>query len=283
VGWLWFLGTLVPVIGLVQIGEAAMADRYAYIPLIGIFGILAFGFDDLAERLKVSIMWRAIPAICVVVALSLATVRQLSCWKNSYDLWSHAVAVTGPNFVAQDNLGGALLMMGRTDDAYPHFLSAAEINPRDPMSHSNIGAYLQEHGLTRQAVEQYQLAISLTSDRGLLALAYANLGTAQTALGDDEKARQCFERSLRLNPAQYNAYLGRGILLEKQGKLDEAILNYARSVQLAPSLAGYLHLGHALQLANRRAEALAAYETVLKISPDVKEAQDAVALLSSGH
>jgi Flp pilus assembly protein TadD len=283
VGWLWFLGTLVPVIGLVQIGEAAMADRYAYIPLIGIFGILAFGFDDLAECLKVSIMWRAIPAICVVVALSLATVRQLSCWKNSYDLWSHAVAVTGPNFVAQDNLGGALLMMGRTDDAYPHFLSAAEINPRDPMSHSNIGAYLQEHGLTRQAVEEYQLAISLTSDRGLLALAYANLGTAQTALGDDEKARQCFERSLRLNPAQYNAYLGRGILLEKQGKLDEAILNYARSVQLAPSLAGYLHLGHALQLANRRAEALAVYETVLKISPDVKEAQDAVALLSSGH
>ncbi len=128
-GWLWFLGTLVPVIGLVQVGDQAMADRYAYIPLIGIFVMIAWGAADFADSRQIGIAARVVPAACVLLALSVATRRQLDYWSSNYDLWTHALAVTNKNFIAQDNLGGALLLLGKPDEAYSHFQAAAEINP----------------------------------------------------------------------------------------------------------------------------------------------------------
>ena len=221
-----------------------------------------------------------IPAACVLLALSFATNRQLGYWSSNYDLWTHALAVTDKNFIAQDNLGGALLLLGKPDEAYPHFQAAAEINPRDPMSHSNLGAYLQEHGHMAEAIEQYNRAISLTSDAGLLAATYANLGTAYRKLGEDEKARDSYDQALRLNPNQSNAYLGLGQLLEKQNQLDDAISNYSKAVELRPTDTGFLLLGHALESAGRRSEALAAYQAALKLSPEMPEAQHAVDALS---
>ncbi len=280
-GWLWFLGTLVPVIGLVQVGDQAMADRYAYIPLVGIFVMIAWGVADLADSRHLGLGTRMVPAGCILLALSFATNRQLSYWSSNYDLWTHALAVTRRNFIAENNLGGALLLLGKPDEAYSHFQAAAEINPNDPMSHSNLGAYLQEHGKLREAMEQYDRTISLTSDAGLLAATYANLGTAYRTLGEDEKARDSYDQALRLNPNQPNAYLGLGQLLEKQNQLDEAIRNYSKSVELLPSATGFLLLGHALESAGRRAESLAAYQTALKLSPENPEAQHAVDALSA--
>jgi tetratricopeptide (TPR) repeat protein len=279
-GWLWFLGTLVPVIGLIQVGDQAMADRYAYIPLIGIFVMIAWGAADLADARPIGVAPRLIPAACILLALSVTTYRQLSYWSNSYDLWTHALAVTDRNFIAQDNLGGALLLLGKPEEAYTHFQAAAEINPRDPMSHANLGAYLQEHGRLADAVEQYNRAISLTSDTGLLAATYANLGNACRRLGQDAQARESYGRALRLNPGQFNAYLGLGQMLEKQSQVDEAIRNYSRSVELRPTDEGFLLLGHALESAGRRTEALAAYEAALKLSPSLPEAQHAVDALT---
>ena len=279
-GWLWFLGTLVPVIGLVQVGDQAMADRYAYIPLIGIFVMIAWGAADLADSRRIGFAGRMIPAACILLALSWATNRQLGYWSSSYDLWTHTLAVTDRNFIAEDNLGGALLLQGKPDEAYPHFQAAAKINPRDPMSHSNLGAYLQQHGQLPEAMEQYQRTIELTSDAGLLAATYANLGAAYRKLGDDEKARDSFDQALRLNPDQSNAYLGLGQLLEKQNQLDGAIKNYSRSVELRPTDTGFLLLGHALESAGRLPEALAAYQAALKLSPEMTEAQHAVDALS---
>jgi tetratricopeptide (TPR) repeat protein len=283
VGWLWFLGTLIPVIGLVQVGDAAMADRYAYIPLIGAFVMIAWGLADLADALKLSLASRMIPVACVLLVLGFATRRQLNYWANSYDLWSHTLAVTAPNFIAQDNLGGALLLMGEPDQAYAHFQAAAEINAHDPMSHSNIGAYLQQHGHLEEAVAQYKIAVGLTSDPGLLATTYANLGSAYRDLGEDRQALQSYDEALRLNANQFNAFLGLGVLEEKQGKLDDAILNYSRAVEIAPSAPGYVRLGHALQRAGRRQDAVAAYRAALAISPDLKEAQDEVNVLSGAQ
>jgi hypothetical protein len=117
-GWLWFLGTLVPVIGLIQVGDQAMADRYAYIPVIGIFVMIAWSAADLADAHHVGLVPRLVPAACILLALSVATYRQLSYWSNSYDLWTHALAVTDRNFIAQDNLGGALLLLGKAEEAY---------------------------------------------------------------------------------------------------------------------------------------------------------------------
>ena len=279
-GWLWFLGTLVPVIGLVQVGDQAMADRYAYIPLVGIFIMIAWGIADLADSKQIGLVVRVIPAACVLLALSFATNRQLGYWSSNYDLWTHAVAVTGRNFIAQDNLGGALLLLGRPDEAYSHFQAAAEINPLDPMSRSNLGAYLQEHGHMAEAIEKYNRVITLTSDPGLLAATYANLGAAYRKLGEDEKARTSYDQALQLNPNQYNVYLGLGELLEKQSRLDDAISNYSKAVELRPTDTGFLLLGRALERTGRRSEALAAYQAALKLSPEMPEAQHAVDALS---
>ena len=279
-GWLWFLGTLVPVIGLVQVGDQAMADRYAYIPLVGIFIMIAWRIADLADSKQIGLVVRVIPAACVLLALSFATNRQLGYWSSNYDLWTHAVAVTGRNFIAQDNLGGALLWLGKTDEAYLHFQAAAEINPLDPMSRSNLGAYLQEHGHMAEAIEKYNRVITLTSDPGLLAATYANLGAAYRKLGEDEKARTSYDQALQLNPNQYNAYLGLGELLEKQSRLDDAISNYSKAVELRPTDTGFLLLGRALERTGRRSEALAAYQAALRLSPEMPEAQHAVDALS---
>jgi protein O-mannosyl-transferase len=275
-GWLWFLGTLVPVIGLVQVGDQAMADRYAYIPLIGIFIMITWGAADLADSRGIGFSGRVIPAACALLALSFVTNRQLGYWSSNYDLWTHALVVTDRNFIAQNNLGGALLLLGKPDEAYAHFQAAAEINPNDPMSHSNLGAYFQEHGKLSAAMAQYDRTISLTSDAGLLAATYSNLGAAYRELGEDEKARDSYDQALRLNPNQSNAYLGLGQLLEKQNQRDEAIRNFSRSVELRPTDTGFLLLGHALERADRLPEALAAYQAALKLSPELPEAQHAV-------
>jgi len=278
VGWLWFLGTLVPVIGLVQVGEAAMADRYAYIPLIGIFVMIAFGVADWAEEKRLG-LWPAFAAAVVLVALAFVTHRQIGYWQSNYELWSHTLAVTENNFVAENNLGGALILEGREEDAHPHFEAAARINPHDPMSRSNLGIYLQNHHQMREAVAEYEAAVELTSDPGLLAQTYANLGAAHRALGEDEQARLSFEQSLRLNPNQPNAWLGLGLLAQKQGKLDEAISDLSRSVELQPSAREYFELGRTLAQAGHAPEALDAYQQALKISPDFVEAQQAIATL----
>ena len=137
------------------------------------------------------------------------------------------------------------------------------------MSRSNLGAYFQEHGQLDKAIAQYKRVIDLTSDPGLLSTTFANLGSAYRTLGDDEQARRDYDRALSLNPVQSNAYLGLGQLSEKQNKLDEAISDYSRSLDLRPTAGGFLILGHALESAGRRAEALAAYQQALKLSPDM--------------
>ena len=132
VGWLWFLGTLVPMIGLVQVGGQSMADRYAYLPLIGLFVMIAWGVADWAQHKHLPTRWLGIPTVLVLLIFSLLTHRQLAYWHDSITLWSHALEVTSRNFVAEDSLGGALVNEGEYEQAIPHFRSAVEIYPRDP-------------------------------------------------------------------------------------------------------------------------------------------------------
>jgi len=274
IGWFFFLGALVPVIGLVQVGEAAMADRYAYIPFIGIFVMIAFGSSDVAHQKRWGFL-PAIPTAVALIALSLATYRQIGYWQSNEELWSHTLAVTSNNFVAEDNLGGALILEGREEEAHVHFAAAARINPKDPMSHSNLGTYYETHNYMRDAVKEYEAAVGMTSDPGLLAQTYANLGAAYRGLGDDERAQASYKQALQYNPNQFNAWLGLGLLAQKQGKLPEAITNLSRSVELQPTARGYLALGNALQGSGRTLEALTAYEQATRIAPSLAEAQQA--------
>jgi tetratricopeptide (TPR) repeat protein len=262
------------VIGLVQVGEAAMADRYAYIPLIGVFVMIAFGVADRTQQKNFG-YWPAVPAVAVLLALALVTNRQIGYWQSNYDLWSHALAVTENNFVAEDNVGGALILEDKEEEAHSHFEAAARINPRDPMSHSNLGTYYQNRSRMREAIMHYEAAVDLTSDPGMLALTYANLGAAHLAVLEEDQARKSFEHSLQYNPNQFNAWLGLGLLAEKQGKTQEAITDLSQSVAAQPTAQGYLELGRSLAQAGRRADALDAYQQALKISPDLVEAQRA--------
>ena len=280
VGWLWFLGTLVPVIGLVSVGEAAMADRYAYIPLVGIFVMIAFGAADWAKSRQYG-FWPAVPAALILAALAFTTHRQIDYWKSSVDLWSHTLAVTENNFVAENNLGGALILEDKEEEAHPHFEAAARINPKDPMSRNNLGIYFQKHDQMREAVAQYEAAVHLTNDPGFLAQTYANLGAAERALSEDEQARASFDQSLRMNPNQFNAWLGLGLLAQKQGKLDEAVSDLSRSVELQPSAQGYFELGLSLAQAGHFPEARNAYQQALQISPDFVDAQRALDALQA--
>ncbi|HET6179845.1 MAG TPA: tetratricopeptide repeat protein [Candidatus Sulfotelmatobacter sp.] len=275
VGWLWFLITLVPVIGLVQVGDAAMADRYAYIPLIGIFFMVAFGLADLANGINP--LWVAAPAGLVLVALAFATHRQIGYWESNIDLWSHALAVTQNNFIAEDNLGGALILEGKEEEARPHFEAAARINPRDPMSRSNLGTYYQTHNQLPQAIAQYEVALGLTSDVGLRAQTYANLGAAQRGLGEDDEARKSFDQSLRLNPQLSSPWLGMGLLSRKKGKLQEAIDFLTESINLQPTAEAYFELGQTYLQAGQTDMARGAYRNALKIDPGFAEAQKAAA------
>jgi tetratricopeptide (TPR) repeat protein len=273
-GWLWFLGTLVPVIGLVQVGDAAMADRYAYIPLIGIFVMIAFGAADVAERVKLS-FWPAVPAAFALVALAVMTNRQISFWQSNNDLWTHTLAVTQTNFIAEDNLGGALILEGKEDEAQSHFAAASRINPKDAMSRSNLGTYFQTHNQPRQALAEYESAVGLTSDPGLLAQTYANLGAAYRALGEDAQAHESLMHALRLNPNQSNAWLGLGLLARKEGNTTEAVSDLSRSLELQATAQGYFELGQTLEQSGRRPEALDSYRRALQLEPDFSEAQKA--------
>lgn len=288
-GWLFFLGTLVPVIGLVQVGDQAMADRYAYIPLIGIFVMISFAAADLvevgtgrqAENRRSTLRYGVIACGAVVLVLLGVTTRtQIGYWQTNVGLWSHALAVTEKNFVAEDNLGGALILEGKTAEAHPHFVRASEINPRDPMSQSNLGVWLFEQGQFDAAIQHYKRTIELTSDRGLVSNAYAGMGSAYRMLGDRLGAREAYEQSLRTNPNQASAWLGLGILAEGDGRLDEAVRDLSRAAELQPHPQTFVRLGDVLGRDGRRSEARDAYQQALKLDPEFQSAKEALAHLS---
>jgi len=198
VGWLWFLGTLVPMIGLVQVGRQAMADRYAYLPLIGIFIMVGWGAAEWAADKHLPAALLPVASIVVVLALSIAARRQIGYWADNVVLWTHTIQVTPPNYVAQDNLGGALLAHKRLDDAIAHFREAAAIHPVDPISAFNIGFYDQEHGDLYGAIEQYRRAILLTTSPSVKMQAWNDMGVAYRSLGNTQQAHECFEAAKRL-------------------------------------------------------------------------------------
>lgn len=276
VGWLWFVGTLVPVIGIVQVGNQSMADRYAYIPFIGLFVAIAWSAADLAEQANLSSTIKIAAAACVVLTLSCVTYRQAGYWRDSLRLWRHTLEVTSNNFVAEDEFGGALTELGRFDEAFPHFVRAAQLQPADPVSHSNIGAYLHQHGRAAESIPQYEIAARLTTDTRVLATTYANLGSAFADVGDYPKAHSAFDRSIRLNPTRFNTWVGMGLLAEREGKVEEATRDFVRSVQLQPSDQGYFELGRTLAQSGRNKEAIAAYQLALQISPNLVEARQAL-------
>jgi hypothetical protein len=198
VGWLWFLGTLVPMIGLIQVGRQGMADRYAYLPLLGIFIMVCWGVADWASEKHLPAAVLPAVSAAIIVMLSLVTHWQIGYWADNVLLWTHTIEVTPPNYVAQDNLAGSLMARDRLEDAIVHFREAAAIHPIDPISAFNIGFYEHQHGNYSAAIEQYKKAILLTTSPSVKIKAWDDMGRAYRALGDTTEARECFDAARRL-------------------------------------------------------------------------------------
>jgi len=282
-GWLWFLGTLVPVIGLIQVGSQAMADRYAYIPMIGILVAVVWLAADWMERWSVPNSLRLTVCAVVLIVLSLLTLKQESYWKNDITLFSHALAVTRDNNVAHDLLGLALAQSGRLDEAAPHFSAALAINPRDEMAISNFGYYLLAQGDVPGAENEFKLAIATTHNRHLAARMYTDLGALAWKSGRLDEAEGYYLQSLRLVPDQYRACLNLGIMSYDQGKVQRAVQYISQSLELFPTAAGYLSLGRALHAQHRDSEALDAYRRALQLSPDIPGAKREMDELQGTH
>jgi hypothetical protein len=199
VGWLWFLGTLVPMIGIVQVGYQAMADRYAYLPFIGLFIMICWGVADWAEQKH--LVKAALPALSIAVLLGSAVIahRQLSYWSDSVTLWSHALEVNPGNWFAEDHLGTLLMKQGNVDAGMQHFLRAATINRSDPLSNLNVGFYDYQHRDLRGAAEHYQAVINARSSGVLKVKALNNLGLVYRESGDPVRAQQCFRDARELS------------------------------------------------------------------------------------
>jgi len=281
--WLWFLGTVVPMIGFIQVGNQAMADRYAYLPLIGIFVMLVWSVTDFAEERRIALRPIAVAACVVLVMFSLLTWRQIGFWSSSYDLWSHALQVTKDNYMAEDYVGSAILVQNyqatgqrASDEALVHFQNAVRINPEDPISHLNLGADLHEHGKLREAVTQYETVLSLTQDSHLVIKAKIDLGAAHHQLGEFAIARQYYRDVLQVEPHNQIVFTNLGKL-----GMDERIQQLAASASSHPSPQAYLQLGQLQQAASHLPEARASFETALKINPNFSDAKTALDQLAS--
>jgi protein O-mannosyl-transferase len=234
VGWFWFLGTLIPVIGLVQVGDAAMADRYAYIPLVGIFVMIAWGLADWAEARKVPAVWQVIPAACVLAALGVVTSRQLSYWDSEYDLWSHTLAVTERNPFAHDSLGAALM------------------DPNTAMTPNNLENLNTEQQRMDEARLQYEEALKIRRELAQenpaaylpdMANTLINLANHDRTQKRIDEAREHYEEALKIHrqlaqqdPDAYVPYLAialndLGILDVIQNRTDDARRHYEEALK----------------------------------------------------
>ena len=276
VGWLWFLGALVPMIGLVQVGQQATADRYMYLPMIGLLLMLTWGLSDWANNHRLRMVGLGVLAVLAVAALGAVTYRQVGYWHDSETLWTHAAAVTKNNYVAHINLGETFLNQERTEEAAENFRAALRIRPNEASAHLNLGTCERRQKNFQAALQEDQAVLRLTSDKGLRAYALVNMGSDYRLLKDYDRAKESYEAGLQVDPEAARALVGLGVIAEKRGQFDEAVRDYSRAVGLEPSDVGYLLLAQALEKSGLTSDSRAAFESGRRISPDFERAQEVV-------
>jgi tetratricopeptide (TPR) repeat protein len=272
VGWLWFLGTLVPVIGFVQIGGQTMADRYFYIPSIGLFIALVFGLADFAKRWRVAPLLSAGAAVAVLLILATLTNAQIYRWRDSFTLFSHTLAVTPPNLHIEHNLGLALGASGRYDEAAAHFEKALQIDPNFYDGLVGMGVTRSFQGRGAEAIEYFRTAIRLQPDapkaHAQLALALWNQNREQAALEEIRRASQ-------LAPKDADIRADFGVALGLSGRIPEAIEQLHEALRLNPNSAdAHNNLGLALLASGKPRESIPEFEMALRLNPDLKGAAD---------
>jgi tetratricopeptide (TPR) repeat protein len=314
-GWCWFLGTLVPVIGLVQVGQQALADRYTYIPTLGFLVALVWSVHAcVATRPGFLFPAAVIATVAAGVCLAL-TRQQVQVWKDTASLCRQAIAVTSNNYLAHDMLGAVLDKQGKSDaalrehvaalkikpdyadahnnlavalqrqgrlaDAISHYELAFQLRPRYPEAHFNLGVALEEAGRLEEAGAQYSRAIELKPN---YADAYYNLGVVLGRQGKLDAAVQQFQHALALNSDYAEAHNNLGVTLDRLGRPDEAVRHYEQALRLQPQSArAHFNLGVALTKTGKLADATAAFEEALRLNPDYAQARTNLAAVRAAQ
>jgi Tfp pilus assembly protein PilF len=304
VGWFWYLGTLVPVMGLVQVGVQAMADRFTYLPLIGLFIMIAYGVPDLLTGWRYRRVVLITSASLVLLILMITTRSQVKLWQNSITVFNHTLQVTKDNSIIHNNLGVTLARQGKDQEAIFHYKKALEITSNYADAHYNLGSLLARQGKEQEAVTQFIETLRIKPDyaqaHNHLGLILAKQGKIQEALAHlveavrlnpnyseahfnfgivllrqrrIEEAIAHFNQVLRINPNDDRVYQNLGVVLASQGKMEEAIAHLTRALQINPNNAdAHYSLASLLSRQGKDQEAMVHYTEALRINPDDAEA-----------
>jgi protein O-mannosyl-transferase len=275
IGWFWYLITLLPAIGLIQVGSQSRADRYTYIPMIGLAIALVWGVSEALER------WPRIQmALAAAVCLACLTLTwlQVQHWRDSISLYQHAIDATSGNYVARFNLASVLEKRGDLAGAVAQMRETVHIRPRFALAHSELGQLLARQGHPEEALPELQTAMSLRPD---LADIHVRLGSVLGALGRNDEAAAAFSQGLRLQPENADAHYNFGIALAQQGKLQDAAREFRATVNLRPAdVEARFNLGIALARLGQTDAAIAELSEAVRIKPDFTEARQALEDLS---
>ncbi len=286
-GWLWYLITLIPVIGIVQVGNQAMADRYTYVPLIGLFVMIAWGVPDMLKRdngcARPFAPGLSLVAALLVLALAGLTRIQVGYWMDNYTLFKHASEAVDGNAEAYSNYGAALRIMGDNAGALEQYKKAAAIDPNVPIIHANLGGAYHELGRDNEALPEYQKAVKQNPNDASL---YTNLAVVQATLGKLKDARFSFDKALKLNPKYAEAHNEYGNFLSSTGRSKEALVQYNAAIAINPTFTdAYYNKGVALHTIGRFNEAVDAYRKVVRLNPEYESAHNnlSIALFMVGR
>ncbi len=238
VGWFWYIGTLVPVIGLVKVGSFAMADRYTYVPLIGLFIVIAWFVPELVARRTHKKILFVTSAIIYLSILMPVTYKQVRYWENSTALFTHTLNVTANNHIAHAKLGEALAEQNRTVEAIRHYSEALRIEPDYVHAHLNMGVAQASLGNSENAVYYYKKALQKKPN---YAKAHNNLGNEMARQGNFEAAVYHYNEVLKINPNYAGAHYNLGKIAGNQGKIEDAIIYYKKTLQVNPNMTEALY------------------------------------------
>lgn len=265
-GWLWYLGTLVPVIGLIQVGEQAMADRYTYLPSVGVLILTVWGVHELTRHWRYRTIVLSVAGAAAIVVCSALTWQQIGFWQDSEILFRHALAVTKNNYLAHYNLAVVLEKKGRFDDAVTEYQAAVRLAPGYAAFHNNLGIARYKNGDLEDAISQYEEAIRLKPD---YPDALYNLATAFYQEGRLDAAIVQFQEVIRLKPDHADAHNNLGTAFYRQGQLDAAIGEYQEAIRLRPDDAGFHNnLGIAYERKGQTDQAISEYQEAIRLKPD---------------
>lgn len=269
-GWLWYLGMLIPMIGILQVGSQAHADRYTYLSQIGLYLALAWAVPESAIRWPQDRLVLSGACAAIIASLVVCTRNQVSYWRNSETLWTRTLAFTSGNVIAQNNLGNALLDEGNVEQAIVHFENARAIKPDDPKAAFNLGNALIQKGRLNDGIENLTQALQFKPD---YAEAHINLASALLKADKVDNAIDHYQRALQIEPNQATAWNDLGYALLQKGKVNEAISCFHKATRLDGKQAvAWNNLGNAMIQQGNVDDSIADYQTALRLKQDYPEA-----------